>query len=180
MVSAEESSTQVEVAFTRALTVDGKDHLLDQSLLDELSHGSVPDHDELPVLLALSDNGPRMTSRSTKAFLAGARIATHLGRPATPNDQAWIESFFGHLKGEHPHLDKITDSAELELELDRRREHYNTVRLHEALGYATPDDEHHRRGPAIRAARRAGLDHARTTHRDLGKDHPRPPTVVGY
>ena len=29
VVSAEESSTQVEVAFTRALTTDGKDHLLD-------------------------------------------------------------------------------------------------------------------------------------------------------
>jgi putative transposase len=122
------------VAFTRALSTDGKDHLLDQSLLDELGRGSVPDHDELPVLLALSDNGPQMTSRSTKAFLAGARIATHFGRPATPNDQAWIESFFGHLKGEHPHLDKITDPGELEQELNLRREHYNTVRLHEGLG----------------------------------------------
>ena len=109
-------------------------------------------------------------------MLAGARTATHFGRPATPNDQAWIESFFGHLKGKHPHLDKITDPGELEQELNLRREHYNTVRPHEALGYATPDDEHHGRGPAVRAARRAGLDHARTTqiatHRDLRKDHP--------
>jgi putative transposase len=32
VVSAEESSTQVEVAFTRALTVDGTDHLLEDSL----------------------------------------------------------------------------------------------------------------------------------------------------
>jgi len=176
VVSAEESSTQVEVAFTRALTTEEKDHLLDAQLLDELARGTVPDHHELPVLLALSDNGPQMTSRSTKAFLAGARIATHFGRPATPNDQAWIESFFGHLKGEHPHLDKIADPGELELELDRRREHYNTVRLHEALGYATPYDEHHGHRPAVRAARRAGLDHARSariaTRRDLGKDHP--------
>ena len=118
MVSAEESSTQVEVAFTRALTTEEKDHLLDAQLLDELARGTVPDHHELPVLLALSDNGPQMTSKSTTAFLAGARIATHFGRPATPNDQAWIESFFGHLKGEHPHLDKIADPGELELELD--------------------------------------------------------------
>jgi hypothetical protein len=73
----------VQVAFTRALIADGKDHLLDGDLLDELSTGVVPDADELPVLLALSDNGPQMTSRSTKAFLAGARIATHFGRPGT-------------------------------------------------------------------------------------------------
>jgi len=168
-------STQVEVAFTRALTSDGKAHLLDEQLYAELTHGAVPDHDELPVLLALSDNGPQMTSHSTRAFLAGARIATHFGRPGNPNDQAWIESFFGHLKGEHPHLDKICDPGELELELDRQRTFYNTVRLHEGLGYATPDDEHHGRGPTVRAARRAGLDTARSlriaTRRDLGKDH---------
>jgi putative transposase len=113
VVSAEESSTQVEVAFTRALCADGKDHLLDDDLLDELRTGTVPEADELPVLLALSDNKPQMTSKSTKAFLAGARIATHYGRPGTPNDQAWIESLFGHVKTEHPRLEKITDPGEL-------------------------------------------------------------------
>lgn len=174
VVSAQESSTQVEVAFIAALTCDDKEYLLDAPLLAELSGGTVPDRDELPVLLALSDNGPQMTSGTTKAFLAGARIATHFGRPGTPNDQAWIESFFGHLKGEHPYLDKITDPGELERELDRRRLEYNTVRLHEGLGYATPDDEHHGRGPAVRAARRAGLNQARemriATRRDLGEE----------
>ena len=161
VVSAEESSTQVEVAFTRALLADGKGHLLDAPLLEELHAGVVPDNDErLPVLLAVSDNGPQMTSKATAVFMAGARIAQHFGRPSTPNDQAWVESFFGHLKGENPHLEKIKDAGELELELDRLRVHYNTVRLHEGIGYVTPDDEHHGRGKAIRAARRAGLDAA--------------------
>jgi hypothetical protein len=45
VVSAEESSTQVEVAFTRALVAEGKEHLLDEGLLDELAHGVVPDND---------------------------------------------------------------------------------------------------------------------------------------
>jgi transposase InsO family protein len=162
VVSAEETSTQVEVAFTRALVADGKAHLLDGDLLAELADGVVPDNDErVPVLLAVSDNGPQMTSNATAVFMAGARIAQHFGRPSTPNDQAWIESFFGHVKGENPHLEKIRDPGELEAELDRCREHYNTVRLHEGIGYVTPDDEHHGRGPAIRAARRAGLDTAR-------------------
>ena len=176
VVSAEESSTQVEVAFTRALIADGKDHLLEQSLLDELHAGIVPDGDELPVLLALSDNGPQMTSKSTKAFLAGARIATHLGRPGTPNDQAWIESLFGHVKTEFPHLEKIVDPGELERELDRTQEFYNTVRLHQGLGYVTPDDEHTGGGDAVRAARRAGLQAAHearvAARRQLRKDHP--------
>src|SRR5699024_10668435 len=54
VVSAEESSTQVEVAFTRALIAEGKEHLLDAELLAELAGGSVPDNDErVPVLLAI-------------------------------------------------------------------------------------------------------------------------------
>ena len=79
VVSPEESSTQVELAFTRALLADGKEHLLDEELLEHLSHGVVPDDDErVPVLLAVSDNGPQMTSRATAVFMAGARIAQHL------------------------------------------------------------------------------------------------------
>jgi hypothetical protein len=107
--------------------------------------------------------------------MAGARIAQHFGRPGTPNDQAWIESFFGHLKAEHPHLERITDPGELEAELTRlRTSHYNTVRLHEGIGYLTPDDEHTGRGPAIRAARQAGLNAAHQArvafHRQLRQD----------
>ena len=177
VVSAQESSTQVEVAFTAALVADGKGHLLEADLLAELAAGVVPDNDErVPVLLAVSDNGPQMTSKATAVFMAGARIAQHFGRPATPNDQAWIESFFGHLKGENPHLEKIADPGELEAELGRARTFYNTIRLHEGLRYVTPDDEHHGRGPALRAARRAGLDAAHqqrlATNRQARKDHP--------
>src|SRR5205814_3952813 len=80
----------------------------------ELAGGTVPEGEELPVLLAVSDNGPQMTSQATATFMAGARIAQHFGRPGTPNDQAWIESLFGHVKTEFPHLDKIVDPGELE------------------------------------------------------------------
>jgi putative transposase len=184
VVPAEETSTQIEVAFTRALIADGKQHLLDQALLDELTHGVVPDDDDrVPVLLAVSDNGPQMTSRATAVFMAGARIAQHFGRPGTPNDQAWVESFFGHLKADNPHLELIGDPGELEAELARLHGHYNTVRLHEGLGYVTPDDEHTGLGPAIRAARQTGLDTAHQARvafrRQLRQDSPLGP-VVGY
>lgn len=43
-----------------------------------------------------------MTSSSTRSFTAACAIMQHFGRPGTPNDQAWIESLFGHVKGRTP------------------------------------------------------------------------------
>jgi putative transposase len=95
--------------------------------------------------------------------MAAFAIMQRFGRPATPSDQAWIESVFSHVKGEWPHLERIRDPHELTLELDWVRAEYNTVRLHAGIGYVTPDDEHHGRGDALRQQRRDGLTAARAT-----------------
>ena len=156
LVSPEETSTQVRVVFDDALITEGLDELLTDERLDLDA-----DDPNRPILLAVSDNGPAMTSTDTKAYMAALAIAQHHGRPHTPTDQAWIESFFGHIKGEWPHLNTITDPVVLETELDRVRIEYNEIRLHEAIGYVTPNDEHYGRGEQIRRARRQGLDRAR-------------------
>jgi putative transposase len=88
-------------------------------------------------------------------------ITQHHGRPGTPTDQAHIESFFSHLKRDWPNLLEIRDPAVLDTELHRVRTEYNATRLHASIGYVTPDDEHHGRGPGIRRARAAGLKRAR-------------------
>ena len=159
IVSVEETSTQVAQAFTAALHLEGLDEAV-AAYQDALVDPSVDDPTH-PILLAVSDNGPQMTSTSTRAFMALNAIGQHFGRPGTPTDQAWIETLFGHIKGEWPHLEKITDPAELAAELDRVRTEYNTVRLHAGIGYVTPDDEHDGRGDGIRQARRSGLAAAR-------------------
>lgn len=87
IVSAEETSTQVQVVFTDALEREGllaritarQDGLVDLTV----------DDPSRPVLLALSDNGPQMTSGSTREFMALCAIHQHFGRPGTPTDQAW-------------------------------------------------------------------------------------------
>lgn len=156
--SAQETSVQVELGFTRALRAEGIDEQLAAREAD-LEAGWHGPH--LPALLAMSDNGPQMRSADTAEFMALCSIWQHFGRPGTPKDQAWIESFNGHLKAEYPHLLAITDPATLRAELDLVRLHWNTVRLHEAIGYVTPDDEHSGRGEAIRQARREGMEQAR-------------------
>jgi putative transposase len=151
LLSAEQTATQAQLLFARALE--------DQGLLGP--DGLPPERDdEGPILVACSDNGSEMTAIDTRQFMALMAIATHYGRPGTPTDQAHVESFFGHLKGDWPHLTAITDPLALGSELARIRGDYNTVRLHAGIGYVTPDDEHSGRGPAIRRARIAGMRRA--------------------
>jgi putative transposase len=90
VVSAEETSTQVQVGFTDALDTEG---LLEA--VERRADGLVDldaDDANRPILLAVSDNGPQMTSGSTREFMAMCAIAQHFGRPGTPTDQARIES----------------------------------------------------------------------------------------
>jgi len=157
ITSADETSIEVQAAFTRAIRDEGLTELIDAVNPDGTVAYDPDNNERLPVLLVMSDNGPQMTSGSTREFLALNWLATHYGRPGTPTDQAWIESLFGHLKNEWPHLEQITDIGVLRAELKIRREHYNTVRLHAGLGYVTPDQAHTGKGPLIRAARTTGL-----------------------
>lgn len=169
LVSPEETSTQVQVVFDAALAAEELIELLTDERLD-----LDIDDPSRPILLAVSDNGPPMTSTDTRAYMALVAIAQHHGRPHTPTDQAWIETLFGHVKGEWPHLDDIEDPALLETELERVRIEYNTVRLHEAIGYVTPQDEHQGRGEAIREARRQGLARARQHRLETNRQNTNP------
>jgi transposase InsO family protein len=190
LVSPEESSTQVEVCFLDAIRAEGLTDLIDEhdghvclstdgehtacyeQLRQALLSGKRERLEEVldaglrPLLLTISDNGPQMRSHTTREFLAGTYIAQQFGRPGVPQDQAWIETLFGHVKGEWPHLEAITDPGVLEAELDRVRLEYNSVRLHASLGYVTPDDEHEGRGEAIRRRRDVGLALARQRRLD--------------
>jgi putative transposase len=169
LICPEATSIQVQVLFTRALDGEG---LLDGIVgrAERLADPTCPDADQ-PVLLAVSDNGPQMTSGSTREFMALHAIATHFGRPGVPTDQAPVESFFGHLKHEWPHLTRIADPGDLDRELGAVRRAYNGVRLHAGIGYVTPDDEHTGRAPAIRHARRVGLARARQARLAYHRHH---------
>jgi transposase InsO family protein len=166
LLCAEQTGTQVKVVFLDALANEG----MLGDLEWRLDHPGDVDLDEeaAPILLAVSDNGPEMRSGETRAFMALLSIGQHFGRPYTPTDQAWIETLWGHVKAENPHLLAIEDPLVLAAELERVRAHHNSVRLHEGIGYVTPNDEHAGRGEDIRQARRDGLavaDQARRASR---------------
>lgn len=179
VVSAEESHTQVRVGFEQALDAEGLWEAAAERA-EALGRPVDPEGEDeaTPLLLAVSDNGSQMIAGQTRKFMAMVAIAQHFGRPATPTDQAWIESLNGTVKIEWPHLNEITDPAVLRAELDDIRQEYNGTRLHSGIGYVTPNDEHEGRGEAIRAARRTGLEQAAQDrlayHREQRKNRTNP------
>ena len=151
IVSCEENSTQVADRLHRS----SRRRRLRQAeaRADGLVDPSVDDQAR-PILLAVSGQCPQMTSDSTREFMAPCAIACHFAR--RPSDQAWIESFFGHLKKENPHLLAISDPAVLRAELAVVRSHCNGVGLHSGMGYVCLDFEHGGKGQTIRKAGRPG------------------------
>lgn len=82
IVSVEETSTQVETGFTAALEAEGLFTAIEARTSIGLADPTVDD-EQCPILLAVSDNDPQMTSGSTREFRALCAIAQHFGRPGT-------------------------------------------------------------------------------------------------
>ena len=178
VVSAEETSTQVQVVFTDALAVEGLLELV-EARADGLVDPTVDDPAR-PILLAVSDNGPQMTSGSTREFMALCAIAPAL-RPARHPDRPGVDrELFGHIKAECPHLSAISDPAVLRAELAVVRDPLQRRPAARRHRLRHPHDEHEGRGSAIRKAREAGLEAARlrrlTYHRNQHEQTTQPET----
>jgi len=109
----------------------------------------------------ISDNGPQFLARDFKEFirLVGA---THVRTsPYYPQSNGKLERWHGSLKREC-----VRPSCPRSVEEARKRiasfvEHYNTVRLHSALGYITPADKLAGLDAVIFAERDRKLEEAR-------------------
>jgi putative transposase len=109
----------------------------------------------------ISDNGPQFIARDFKEFIRTCGMTHVQTSPYYPQSNGKIERFYRTLKG-----DCIRVEAPLSLE-DARRvvaryvEHYNTVRLHSAIGYVTPQAMLEGRQKEIFADRDRKLEAAR-------------------
>ncbi|MGI9120328.1 MAG: hypothetical protein ACR2G7_09460 [Acidimicrobiales bacterium] len=96
-----------------------------------------------------------MTSGSNRDFMAlrhrpEPQPAGYADRPSL------VESFFGHLKAENPHLLAIEDPEVLRAELSVSRSHYNGGEVARRHRLCLPNDEREARAQAIaRPGRRA-------------------------
>jgi putative transposase len=109
----------------------------------------------------ISDNGPQFIAKDFKEFIRLCGMTHVKTSPYYPQSNGKIERFHRTLKG-----DCIRTETPLSLE-DARRivaryvEHYNTVRLHSAIGYITPKDKLEGREKVIFDERDRKLEQAR-------------------
>jgi transposase InsO family protein len=109
----------------------------------------------------ISDNGPQFIARDFKEFIRLAGMTHVRTSPYYPQSNGKLERFHKTIKGEC-----IRPKAPLTLDEARRLVteyiiHYNTVRLHSAIGYVTPADKLNGRDKEIFKARDQKLEAAR-------------------
>jgi putative transposase len=109
----------------------------------------------------ISDNGPQFIARDFKEFIRLCGMTHVKTSPYYPQSNGKIERWHRILKEEC-----IRPGTPLTLEDARRLvgrfvDHYNTVRLHSAIGYITPKDKLEGREKEIIAARDRKLEAAR-------------------
>ncbi len=113
----------------------------------------------------ISDNGPQFIAKDFKQFIRLSGMTHVRTSPYYPQSNGKLERWHQSAK-----VECIRPQTPLSLE-DARRivteyvRHYNTVRLHSALGYITPNDKLAGRAEAILTARDAKLEAARQARR---------------
>jgi putative transposase len=86
-----------------------------------------------------SDQGSQFTSDAYKALLKGLHIRQSMDGKSRWADNIMIERWFRSLKVEYIYINEFPSPRALRIGIAAYIHGYNTIRPHEALDYATPD-----------------------------------------
>lgn len=109
----------------------------------------------------ISDNGPQFIARDFKEFIRVCGMTHVRTSPYYPQSNGKLERWHKSLKGECIRPGTPLSLEEARLLVAGYVEHYNTARLHSAIGYVAPADKLAGREPVIFAERDRKLDEAR-------------------
>jgi putative transposase len=113
----------------------------------------------------ISDNGPQFVAKDFKEFIRLTGMTHVRTSPYYPQSNGKIERWHKTLKGDAIRPGQPDSLDQARSLVKRFVEHYNTVRLHSAIGYITPSDFLAGRSAEIWAARDAKLEAAREARR---------------
>ena len=91
----------------------------------------------------ISDNGPRFIGRGLTGLLDELGVEHRTIPVGHPETNGKMEVFHKTLKYEQIYLREIYETiGEAREDIDNFIEHYNSKRLHQAIGYVTPNQKH--------------------------------------
>lgn len=132
--AARDAVESLEIAIAQAQSLIGRPLELDCT---------DPVNGELEPLVIVTDNGPAFKSADFRRFVSGRPELRHVRtRHHAPETNGVVERFNGSLKYEHLYRLEIPDLIALHEAVQDYRDLYNTIRPHEALGFATPMDRY--------------------------------------
>lgn len=129
---------------------------LDVELLLEQARAKFPGVQ--PVLI--TDNGPQFIAKDFKSYLRFVGITHRRTRFFYPQSNGKMERFILTLKNETIRRHSVIDLEDLKHQIECYITHYNTRRLHSALGYITPLEMLNGKQQQIFNERRAKLKRA--------------------
>ncbi len=123
----------------------------------------------------ISDNGPQFIARDFKDFIKLTGMTHVRTSPYYPQSNGKIERYHRTIKGDAIRVSPPSTLDEARRLVTNFVEHYNTSRLHSAIGYITPYDFLQGRQKAIHAERDRRLEAARdlrAQHRQAARQAP--------
>lgn len=116
-------------------------------------------------LVLHSDNGGPMKGSTMLATLQKLGVVPSFSRPRVSDDNPYSEALFRTLKYRPQYPPRAFESLqEAQTWVDEFVSWYNTVHLHSAIRFVTPDDRHYGREQAILANRHSVYQKARCRH----------------
>jgi putative transposase len=113
----------------------------------------------------ISDNGPQFIARDFKEFIRLSGMTHVKTSPYYPQSNGKLERYHKTIKGTCIRVHTPLSLADARTIVADFVNHYNTRRLHSAIGYVTPKDKLEGRAETILAQREAKLALARETRR---------------
>ena len=102
-----------------------------ETMADAMLVRGIPEH-------IRSDNGPEVTAKVVRSWLANVGAKTLYIEPGSPWGNGYCESFNGKLRDELLNGEIFCSLKEARVLIEKWRQHYNTVRPHSSLGYRPP------------------------------------------
>ncbi|PTY01623.1 hypothetical protein DB346_12865 [Verrucomicrobia bacterium LW23] len=119
----------------------------------------------------ISDNGPRFIARDFKEFIRVTGMTHVRTSPYYPQSNGKLERWHKTLKTNAIRTQTPLTHDDGRRTVDAFVTHYNSVRLHSAIGYVTPHDKLHGRDTTIFSQRNTKLAAARDQRKRQRQQH---------